>query len=181
MNLIPRARPQQSREQTEKILATHGVTTPVALLGVRGYYRDSMGKPDVNDRGLYDDAIFLVAPGKYLAFNANTDPSTYRERIANLAPGVWQYKVGIHGLSKPASQQYTALVQAEPVTVIRDGVGRDTGLFGINIHRGGYSGTSSLGCQTIIPEQWPQFIEQVVIALKSAGQKVIPYCLVETA
>ena len=105
----------------------------VHLVGVRGYFLDSMGKKSQNDRGIYDDAIAIVSPSGILTFNANTDPATFRKRIANLKKGLWKYKIGIHGLSKPKSQQYKALVQADKVTVHRDQVGNDTGWFGINI------------------------------------------------
>jgi hypothetical protein len=30
----------------------------LALLAVRGCFRDSMGEPGKNDRGIYDDAVF---------------------------------------------------------------------------------------------------------------------------
>lgn len=179
MKIVPPSRPMQKRDQTAALLLKAGVTTTLALLGVRGYYRDTLGKPGVNDRGIYDDAIFLYSPEAHVAFNANTDPSVARKHIAALKAGVWQYKVGIHGLSKPKTQQYTALVQAGEVTVIRDQEGPDTGYFGINIHRGSYNGTSSLGCQTIFPDQWPAFIALVQSELKRAGQKAIHYVLVE--
>jgi lysozyme len=58
----------------------------VFLIGIRGYYQDSMGKPGINDRGIYDDAICLLAPNLFLTFNANTDPSVYRPGIATLMP-----------------------------------------------------------------------------------------------
>src|SRR5262245_48185267 len=114
-----------------------------------------------NDRGIYDDALFIVSPETFVAFNANVDPSVFRRGIAALEAGGVRYKLGIHGLSRPAAQCYKALVQAGPVTVRRDETGNDTGWFGINIHRGGVSGTSSLGCQTIVPDQWPTFIAPV--------------------
>lgn len=178
MQLTPNSRPQMDAAAVRAELASYGVdTTKPALLGIRGYYAKTMGPTPQNDRGVYDDAIFLLTPNGFQAFNANVDPSVYRPGIATLVPGVWQYKVGIHGLSKPAKQQYTALVQAGQVTVLRDGQSFDRGWFGINIHRGGQNGTSSLGCQTIVPDQWEQFIASVRGELKRAGQTVIPYCL----
>lgn len=174
----PNLKPQQKLANILAILAKHGIDEGAALVGIRGYYKDSMGKKGVNDRGIYDDAIFLVAPECFLAFNGNCDPGYYKHRVANLKEGVWQYKIGIHGLSKPAPKRYKALVQAAPVTVIRDQVGPDTGYFGINIHRGGANSVSSAGCQTIVPEQWPSFILSVELQMKKIGQKTIPYLLI---
>lgn len=181
-DMIPPARPRATREQVVARLAAAGVGTAVALVGARGYYRDTMGAPGRNDRGIYDDALFVVSPETFAAFNANTDPTAQpRPRLAVLRAGLWRYKVGIHGLNRPAAQRYTALVQAADVTVDRDVTGADTGLFGINIHRGGNGTTSSLGCQTIPPVQWPAFIALVQQELKRHGQKEIPYLLLEGA
>ena len=178
-SIAPPSRPKLTRGAVEFILARHKVTAPVALVGVRGYYRDSMGQPGVNDRGLYDDALFLISADTFAGFNANTDPSVARRGIATLKPGTWRYQLGIHGLNRPASQRYKALVQAGPVTVHRDDTGDDTGWFGINIHRGSRTTTSSLGCQTLVPDQWPAFIALVEQELKRAGQTVVPYVLTE--
>lgn len=175
--ILPAHRPMASRATIATLLSRASVDAPVALVGIRGYYRDTMGAPGTNDRGIYDDAIFLLAPNCFAAFNANTDPSVTRTRMAVLTAGLWKYKVGTHGLSRPAAQQYTALVQAGEVTVLRDGTGPDTGHFGINIHRGGRGTTSSRGCQTVWPDQWPAFIALVRSELKRAGQTVIPYLL----
>lgn len=176
--IVPNARPELGRHAAEEMLAQLGVAGP-AILGRRGYYRDAMGVPGKNDRGIYDDAIFVVTPTAFVAFNANCDPSRARPGIAVLKAGVWQYKPGIHGLARPKEQQYLALVQAAPVTVVRDGRGDDTGWFGINIHRGGYSSTSSEGCQTIYPDQWPAFIELVKLEMQRHGLMRIPYALTE--
>jgi len=150
----------------------------VVLLGVRGYYANSMGGPG-NDRGIYDDAIIVLSPSVTASFNANTDPSVTREGVAVLKTGVWRYKTGIHGLSKPPSRQYLALVQAAEVVVHRDGVGDDRGFFGINIHRGSRNSTSSLGCQTIYPEQWDAFLQTVRSEMHRYGMLDLPYVLVE--
>jgi lysozyme len=175
--ILPSGRPRIERKAIEQMLHQAKVTDGVAIVGIRGYYRDSMGALGTNDRGLYDDALIVVSPAGFLAFNGNVDPSVYRPAIAVLQPGVWRYKIGIHGLSKPVAQRYKALVQAAPVTVLRDKGGVDTGMFGINIHRGGVNGTSSLGCQTIPPAQWPAFIALVESELKRAGQATVPYLL----
>lgn len=188
MIIKPPSRPAQQRSITESTLVRNGVIQPVALLGVRGYYQDTMGQPGVNDRGIYDDAIFLISPAVHASFNANTDPSRIRKGsgkgrgkgMAVLKKGLWLYKPGLHGLTRP--NPYQALVQADAVTVIRDGNPPypDTGYFGINIHRGGNTTTSSEGCQTIFPAQWTAFIELVRSELKRAGQKTIPYLLIES-
>lgn len=179
--ICPRSKPQQTKPETEKIIRQHGLTESVVILGIRGYYRDTMGEPGKNDRAIYDDALFLYSPNAYDTFNANTDPTAhYREGLATLTTGLWRYKIGIHGLSKPKDRQYTALVQAAPVTVKRDGdKGLDRGMFGINIHKGSYGGTSSLGCQTIWPDQWKEFIGLVASQLGFFEQDTVPYLLIE--
>lgn len=185
--MVPRSRPQMARKQVEALARDRGVTGPVYLVGLRGYYRDSMGAPGRNDLGIYDDAIFVVSDHAFASFNANTDPSLARAGTATLLPGVWLYRLGIHGLSKPPEKRYRALVQAAPVTVQRIPVGDDahaplptfTGYFGINIHRGALRSTASEGCQTIYPTQWPAFFALVETEMKRAGARTIPYLLAE--
>jgi len=179
MKFLPDAPPKKARDSVERLAAAGGINarlTPVYLVGIRGYYHDYHLK---NERGIYDDAIFLVSPQSFASFNANTDPTVARLGIAKLRTGLWLYKLGIHGLHRPKAQQYQALVQASIVTVDRDLTGRDDGWFGINIHRGGKNTTSSLGCQTIPPGQWQNFIGMVRQELTRAGQKTIPYLLTE--
>jgi lysozyme len=154
-------------------------TEEVYLIGIRGYYLDTMGKPGVNDRGIYDDCICIVAPNLFLAFNANTDPSAFRESIATLIPGRHLYKKGKHKISGP--NPYQALRPAtddESLPVTRDG---KEGVFkgiAINIHKGGYTTTSSEGCQTVYPDQWKEFIDTVYAQMKQFNQHYIPYNLV---
>lgn len=168
--------PQLAAKSVRKILDAKGITDhqragKLTLLLIRGYYEDSMGKKGVNDRGIYDDALFVVTDSNVTAYNANTDPSTYRRGIATLVPGIWTYTVGRH------KNQYTALRQAEPVAVHRDGKGIDKGMFGINVHKGGLLTTSSLGCQTIPPDQWGHFIGLIKNYLKvtDADARKHPY------
>ena len=67
-------------------------------------------------------------------------------------------------------------------TVIRDdGKGHryeDTGYHAINIHRGGLNGTSSWGCQTLPPLDWPDFIAALNRHMNASSQRWIPYCLI---
>lgn len=183
-------RPQWSKDKAIAAMnaaftANRREPSQVNLLGVRGYFEDSMGKPDQNDRGIFDDAVFLISPTAFVSFNFNTDPSRsgHNENAgkgyAELQPGVYAYKLGIHGLSKPKSKQYTALVQAGQVVIKRDGAkSTEKGFFGISIHRGGI-GTSSEGCQTVIKDQWDEFIALVQSELEKYNQATIPYCLIE--
>ncbi len=175
---LPPSKPRKSAADVAALAKTAGLDDTalrgVYLVGIRGYYQDHH---EDNQRGIYDDALFLCSPDLFLPVNANTDPGAYRKGIATLKPGIWKYQLGTHGLSKPKDQQYQALVQAGDVTVIRDGTGPDTGKFGINIHRGGITVVSSLGCQTIPPAQWPAFIALVKQELSRHAQKVIPYVL----
>lgn len=192
--MVPKTRPRLSRTEVRASLqpfAIDRVKHPIVIVGVRGYYRDTMGKPDVNDRALYDDAIFLDAPEVFAAYNANTDPTRYRagfgkkdgeKGMASLKPGLWlAHRIGQH------KKQYPALVQSGgPVTVVRDGNPpyEDAGYHGINIHCGGTSTTSSLGCQTLPPSQWTAFISSVVDqSRRSFGPKwdrtTLPYVLLD--
>jgi lysozyme len=178
--MLPPSRPQQAKSKTQALLTKARVDDAVALVGIRGYYRDSMGEVGKNDRGIYDDAIFLVSPNAYATFNANTDPSIRRAGIAVLKPGVHRYRKGKHGLSKPGGG-YPALRPANPaeeLPVTRDGQGDSMGI-AINIHKGGTRTTSSEGCQTLYPSQWPAFVALVYSEMDRAGQKTIPYLLVE--
>lgn len=169
--IVPEDRPRLSYSELLPKVKAAGLDVdkhPVFVAGIRGYYRKTMGDPGGNDRGIYDDAIFLVSPAFFGAYNGNTDPSRRKpgsgfgaaKGMARLKPGVWLvYRFDNHG-SK--SGPYPAICQrAGKVTVIRDGVAgdyEDAGNFGINIHRGAWAQTSSLGCQTISPAQWDSFI-----------------------
>lgn len=179
--MLPRSRPQQPRSTTERQLAQARAVDLVCLVGVRGYYRDTMGTPGRNARGIYDDAIILITAHAHVTFNANVDPAgtginpKIKKGYASLAPGLYRYKIGQHGIR--SGRPYKALVQAAPVTVSRDCGLTETGWFGINIHRGSRHSVSSEGCQTIPPSQWPAFIILVEEELKRANTKTLSYLL----
>lgn len=182
--MTPSTRPEITRGGA--IALAHGLGVDVAkpfVLGRRGYYRDTMGAPGVNDRGIYDDAIVVVTPTAYATFNANCDPSRFGGRLASLVAGAYRYRIGTHHPGTPGA--YTCLVQAGPVTVRRDNGVTESGEFYIHVHRGGYSTTSSEGCQTIHPDQWAAFISLVESEMLRHGgglpieKLTIPYLLTE--
>lgn len=154
-------RPQITPVEVRKVLAHFGFNavqkgSPV-VLGIRGYFLNSMGAKGKNDRGIYDDAFVVALDDHCVNFNGNTDPSGYKTGIATLAKGIWKFIAGKHHLDSPAPRGYAAFRQLGDFTVTRDGKGDDTGYFGINFHKGGENGTSSLGCQTVPPDQWEEF------------------------
>jgi lysozyme len=176
MPILPSQRPVQTKDAILRLAKEKGVATGVFIVAIRGFFRDSMGKPGQNDLGIYDDALFLVGPDYFKSFNANTDPSVDRKGIACLIPGVYRYKKGRHGISHGAG--YPALrpaTEGEKLPVMRDGKGG----FGvaINIHRGGFTSTSSEGCQTIYPDQWQEFISNVYRLMDENGLDTVRYVL----
>jgi hypothetical protein len=200
--LTPLSKPKLTRQALEQRLSKHikakriDPARELVFVGIRGYYKKTMGDPAKNDRGIYDDALFIVSPHGYFAFNCNTDPARYKpgfgtddetKGMASLALGVWRvYQFDQHGGTKP----HPAICQrAGKVTVFRDGEAgqryADTGDFGINIHCGGESGVSSIGCQTVPPYQWDEFLDTAKNLAMSmhGGNKwntaVYPYVLIE--
>ena len=191
---VPNSKPRLSSAELRKLIEPFNVDRakfPLIIIGIRGYYLNTLGKAGANDRGIYDDALFIDSPQVTASFNANTDPTSFRrgtgkgstKGMATLLPGLWMvHRFGLH------KGKYLALVQRlGPVTVLRDGTPdyEDTGDdFGINIHKGGFNSTGSEGCQTIYPLQWDSFItlakDQVVRYHGLQWNKVvIPYLLIE--
>jgi hypothetical protein len=178
--MLPAARPKATRDEVlARIRAAHPDAAPAGafIAFFRGYYAKGMGPTIGNDRGLYDDAAFIIGSAggdglrSFSAWNANADPGAFRlgqgtgakKGMARLKPGVWRaWTFGHHKAGTPGGHR--ALVQrAAEVTVIRDGKPEyeHTGWFGINVHRGGVTRTNSEGCLTIPPDQWLGFLRAV--------------------
>ena len=154
--------------QIRDLMAHFGIADdPVAVLSIAGI-------DGVNNIGVYDDRFYHSINGDVKSYTGNVDPSKQRTRMATLARmQVFHWKPGIHGLSKPAGpRRYPAFVQAEAVIVNRFNVGADKGLFGINHHKGGVNGTSSLGCQTYHPNDWAEARERLYAALGTSVEAV---------
>jgi hypothetical protein len=189
--ILPKDKPKLAQDALRALITGIDRTLhPIVVVGVRSYYL-SMGKGAAVTRDLYDDAIFLDTPNMTMNFNANTDPTAYRKGqgtgatkgMASLNAGTWYaHQFGIH------NGEYPALIQTGgQVGVTRDGDPpyQDKGWFGINIHKGGWGITSSEGCQTIYPSEWPDFINNATseaIRLFGADKykaQIIPYLLIE--
>lgn len=179
----PQSRPKATREEVIAKITKAGFKSndPVYVVGIRGYYLNSMGKAGENDLGIYDDAIFLITPSGCFAFNANTDPSREKPGIAKLCVGVHRYKLGKHGISKPGGgyPAFRPATHDESLPVTRYGKSGIHKGIAINIHKGGYTTTSSEGCQTIWPDQWLEYYSKVTDALRKEGQKEFDYILIE--
>lgn len=163
---------------------------PLFIIGIRKYTRDE----SYNKRNQYNDLIIQYINGEIKTYPGNTHPSAHRigfgklpskgmfqKGMATLKPGLYySHKIDYH-------RNYIALCQrSSDVTVIRDGIPpyEDTGMFSINIHKGGKSTTSSEGCQTIWPDCWDEFIVTIArklvkkIGLNETMEYTVPYLLV---
>lgn len=190
------SRPKQTRDWVidqllfNKLWKNRSITR-MHVVAVRGYFLNSKGKPGQNDRGIYDDAFFVITPDTFAAFNGNTDPSRYRRGMAMLkAPQKIVYRKGYHGYGRRSG--HPAFRQASNVIVHRDGgVGNGKSLgnglftdagtnrFWTNLHRGGSNTTSSLGCLTVPAMQWNLFYDYVSHQMKLFHQTTFNCYLVE--
>lgn len=79
-----------TRDQARGIISDHQVSDAVVLIGIRD---------KTNNRiNVYDDTLAILTPTGFTAVNGNVDPSVNRPGIATLQPGVYKYKIGIHGI-----------------------------------------------------------------------------------
>src|SRR5690606_4184301 len=174
--ILPRSRPKATRADVLKYAADAGLdlnACPILIIGVRGYYLRTMGKPYQNDRNLYDDAMFLVTADDFVSYNCNVDPSKYRKGIASLVPGIYKAVKWRH------KGKYAALQIVED-RVSRDGQTRvDVGRHGINFHYGGDDDTWSGGCLTFPRAQYWQFQGAVYELMDELKQRAVTFLLVE--
>jgi hypothetical protein len=75
--MLPSSTPKATLADIDKILKPYRKALEgesLIVVGVPGYY-SKMGATPGNDRGVYDDAMFIVSPTHFSAWNANVDPS----------------------------------------------------------------------------------------------------------
>lgn len=182
----PRATRQELVDRLEKVIANdrrsfaaHLTETPLAFVGIRGYYANTFGRTGENDRIYYDDALFLVENvknGIFESFNFNTDPSvTFKKFVATLkANEIYQCVKHQH------KGQYHAWQIIQDI-VSRDGVsGWDIGRHGINFHYDAeYFSKFSLGCQTVPRSQWLDFQSESYRLADKHKLATVKYLLIE--
>lgn len=194
----PQSKPQASFRDVHSWFSKN-FSDPVYIVARRGYYLNSMGRREENDFGIYDDAAFLIAPNIFEPVNFNTDPiklgwnSGVGKPFAMLKAGEWLFRMGSHKGKNPALRQMTHR-EAEKLTgssqdanfaVLRhfaEGDERnyeEAGYYAINIHSGGWSTTSSWGCQTAPPDQYFKWMKKVHDAMMQNGMRTIRYVLTE--
>lgn len=157
--------------------------------------RQNITKPNAFDDFMY--LFYRDFAKRWVGFEyaITTEPGVYWlknpmmiEGTAILKEGRWAYKIGNH-------KGYKALVQREPVTVMRD-INRDlkpdeggkeyNGMFGINIHRAERTGTTgmidkwSAGCQVFADaNDFADFLKRVEYSVKLYGDKNLYYVLLD--
>ena len=194
--------PTLTAAQAEQLARSRGCADKVIWLGLRsatskyGEYDDTLGllTPDgyTEYKGntlpsSYTPGIAKLVPGDYLyakGLHGVNHFAQMRGDVANDLRAWLNNHVGedhdpISGYILP----YWAFRQHGPVTVIRDGEATpetqtDPSKFPfIDLHRGGWNGTSSAGCQTFFPDHWPDARKQGYAEMDKYGQTTITYSL----
>lgn len=186
MAIQPSQKPALALERVDYLLKRKGYDkhrSKVILVGIRGYYLDTIGEKGKNDYGHYDDFLAWVWPTGYATFNANTDPSRIGwnpnagRYMARLRTGIWDFVMRKHKNSYEAFGQGENKVAVDRVNEKNMVMDVTTGLFGINIHKGGENSTSSEGCITLPADQWSEFKSLGYSLLKSRNQKSFKFIL----
>lgn len=194
--------PTFTREAAELLARERGCKDPVMLIGFRsatsayGQYDDTIAllTPDSYTEykgntlpSAWTPGIAKLIPGDYIYAQglhgvnhfAQLDVATRRTVQAWLEdhPGMDYPPIAGHIIP------YWAFRQHGPVTLIRDGVPTaetesDPNRFPfIDVHCGGWNGTSSAGCQTVYPDHWHDVRAAGYAAMNKYGQKTIVYSL----
>src|SRR5690606_1532977 len=96
---VPNTRPRLSSQELGEIISPFNLDRdrfPLLIVGIRGYYRKSLGNPESNDRNIYDEAIFIDSPHVSASYNGNTDPSIFRKGTGSgSGKGIARLKAGL--------------------------------------------------------------------------------------
>lgn len=194
--------PTFTRDEAEKMARERGCTDRVMLIGFRsatskyGEYDDTLAllTPDAYTEwkgntlpSKWEPGIAKLQPGDYLYAKGLHGVNHFaqlaalqRENVEKWLPNhVGQDYPPINGFILP----YWAFRQHGPVALLRDGANAPetetdpTKFPFIDLHCGGWNGTSSAGCQTWYPDHWKQARAAGYAAMDEYGQKEIVYSL----
>lgn len=192
MNIVPAQRPAVERATAVAWALEQGCTDDFFVLGRGGYFRRSMGT-DAQGRGVYDDAIVVVTPSVFLAFNGNVNPCRGEIGMASLQDGIWPMKRVTHHPN--TARAYPCWGQAGEVIVRRDGTetvekgfkhpkygeclggGLWKGDFAIQLHSGFLYETGSEACQTVYRPQWAECDNAILAEMTARHLETFPYVL----
>lgn len=179
-------RPKISDAEVDKIANFYFTDNlpPVLLIGVRGYFLNTVGAAFANDFNAWDDAMLVYENGTLLkTFNANTDPSKLKQEIAMLDTGVYQFAKGTHKNRILAFRAYPEGVKLPCKRQDFSGNWHKSLCSYINIHDGGLENTWSEGCQTIINQgnqkQFNEFRDLVYTLMARHDLRTVTYLLIE--
>ncbi|HEX4850671.1 MAG TPA: hypothetical protein VFV08_07690 [Puia sp.] len=201
------ANPTFTREQALQYLQAAQIADAVTWLGFRasgskyGEYDDTLAlfTPDS-----YTEFKGNTLPSKWGGDIAKLLPGTYKysqglhgrhhlngmgsaERV-RILDWLQTHKGQDYPQPNPKAQRilpYWAFVQSGPVTVLRhlqtvpETITDPAKYPMINLHSGGWKGTSSLGCQTFYPDHWLEARAKGYKAMDDHNQHIILYHLVE--
>lgn len=186
MIAIPETRPKISREEAQKICEYFQhpfYNYQLTQITIRGYYLNTIGETGKNDRGVYDDACILMGPGGlFRTYNGNADPNSYRKGYGiGDKKGIARLKEGLYHMWKLDLHKGKVLALCQRLgecTVIRDGnpeYEQTSRWLGINSHEGGYNTTGSLGCITVPPQQYDEYITTARVEMELAHGPITEY------
>jgi hypothetical protein len=194
--------PTLTRDDAEKLARARGCTDKVMILGLRsptskyGEYDDTIAllTPDSYTEwkgntlpSKWEPGIAKLMPGDYIYAKGLHGINHFGQMKADMAANIRTWLSAHTGQDYPPVAGYIlpywAFRQHGPVTLIRDGTNKletetDPAKFPfIDLHRGGWNGTSSAGCQTWFPDHWPEVRAKGYAAMDQYGQLTITYSL----
>lgn len=180
--ILPPSRPKRDNAVIDSIIEHYSIDkTKVSLIFIRSYYLDSMGDVGKGDSNIYDDAVYVVAPGFRDSFNANTEASFKKKNgrsQATMNLGKYLYYKGKHKNKYDALRPYP-----EGVTLQCTREGKPSTCSHTNIHKGGsrasFDVVWSEGCLTIPDIQYKEFQTRVYALMTQFDQKTIEVVIVE--
>jgi hypothetical protein len=178
MSNLPPSKPRAAEGEIRNELIALGIELFGVVIFARRAYYSKLFAPDGNNFGVYDDALFVVTPNVFAAFNGNCDPS-YKvnpagRALAQLLPGTYKFYKGKH---KGKYNALRAFPEGVTLPCLRNG--KPSTCRYINIHYGSDKSTWSEGCLTVPRSQWDAFINLVYGEMARCGVNTVTVVLAD--